>query len=294
MTSPEGAEDHFQTLAREFESHGFGLDISLETAAEDAGLLDRIQSAYENGEVDEGRDLVRSALRRHLESEAKSRREKAARLQDRAKHLREEAKQMHDFLQHNLHMPQGGGPLTRPLAQNVNAFRRFLGLSKVAFSDRVNGISRPSLRKMENGTGGQQTPMVESIAEEFEISAKLLFLDASTLSVLDEDCPLDPPDNDATGVLHALAKKNKDMSRGALQDVTQAIQLDHGHLTSRGASTGAIIGWTHGLPQNATQGYHGQVRDRLRAAVAGAHHGHLLDKREPGLSASDDGFASVS
>jgi len=293
MPTPEDAEEYFQTLAQEFESHGFGLDISLETAAEDAGLLDRIRSAYENGEVDEGRDLVRSVLKRHLESEVKSRREKAAHLQNRAKHLREAAKQMRDLLQHNLHMPQGGGSLTRPLAHNVNAFRRFIGLSKAAFSDRVDGISRPSLRKMENGTGGQQTPMVESIAEEFEISAKLLFLDASTLSVLDEDCPLDPPDNDATSVLHALAKKNKDMSRGALQDVTQAIELDHEHLTSRGAMTGAIIGWTHGLPQNATQDYHGQVRDRLRAAVAGAHHGHLLAKSELGLSASDDGFDSI-
>jgi len=294
MTIPEDAEEHFTTLAQEFESHGLGLDISLEKTAEEAGLLDRIRTAYDNGEVDEGEDLVRSALRRHLESEAKSRRERAAHLQDQAKHLQEEAKQMQDLLQQNLHMPRGGGSLTRPLGQNVNTIRRFLGLSKVAFSKLVDGISRPSLRAMENGTGGQQVPMVESIAGELMISPKLLFLDSSALSVLHEDCPLDVPKNEAVGVINALARKNKDMSRGALQDVTHAIELDHDHLTSRGARTGAVIGWAHGLPQPTQQGYHGQVRDRLSGAVVGAHHGHLLAKKEPGLSSSDDGFDSIA
>lgn len=289
MTLPKDAEEHFDSLAQEFESHGFALDTTLEAAAKDAGLLSRIQSAYDKGNLEEGKDLIRSTLERHVESEIKERREKVASLKEEAKELHDQAKTMQDFLQQTLAVPSAGGSLARPLGQNVSAFRRFLGLSKLNFSKRVDGISRPSLRKMENGTGGHQTSMVESIAGEFGISPRLLFLSASELEALAEDCPLRTPANHASAYVHDRVEQGKRMDQETMKAITHALEEKYEHLTSRGARAGGVIGWAEGLPGGPAKGA-GAVNRRLKAAVVGAHRGHQLAKSELGLSASDDGF----
>jgi transcriptional regulator with XRE-family HTH domain len=292
MTIPQEAKEHFDILVQEFESHGFALDTTLETAAEDAGLLGRIQSAFDDGNVNEGKDLIRSALKRHMESEIEKRREKANSMQEEAKELTDQAKRMGSFLQQTLAVPTAGGSLARPLGQNVNALRRYLGLSKLAFSKRVGGISRPSLRKMENGTGGHQTSMVESIAEEFEISPRLLFLSASELEALAEDCPLRLPINAASAYVHDRVDQGKGMDQETMKAVTHALEEDHDHLTSRGARAGGVIGWAESLPGGPAKGA-GAVNRRLKAAVVGAHRGNQLAKSETGLSPSDDGFDPI-
>jgi hypothetical protein len=286
MDLPDSATEHFQDLVRDFESHGFPLEISLEDIAAEAGLEGHIQAAYDEEDEDEARDLIQSALVQYIESEIEARRTRATTLQ-------EQAKKMQNLLEQTLHMPTQGDSLSRPLGLNVNTLRRCVGMSKLAFSDLVDGISRPTLRKMENGGGGRLS-MVESIAEAMGISPTLLLLGPDDVAALVEIFSVEAFINVVTSSVHHNSMEGKDMSVNNLWDVISAVEEESKRLTSRGAQAGALVGWAQGIPVPAekTVDIHEMTNVRLQAAKAGALFGRALAENAPTLKSTDGGLDS--